>query len=61
MALARPSDVLQARPVNDLSDHELVSRCWDLEAYITFADFALRWKAAAISNGSYSEHGERRE
>ncbi len=38
----------QASPAGDLTDQELVQRCWDLDAlHRGYADFATRWAAAA--------------
>lgn len=35
----------QAKPTSDLSDGELVSRCWDLEAlHRSYNDFTQKWK-----------------
>lgn len=38
----------QASPAGDLTDQELVRRCWDLDAlHRGYADFSTRWTAAA--------------
>ncbi len=45
----------QARPVNDLTDGELVSRCWDLEAlHHSYNDFAQRWRIASDSAAAHT-------
>ena len=43
----------KARPATDLSDDELVRRCWDLKAlHRSYTDFAQRWRRESYTAGA---------